>query len=135
MNRIHSLAISMIFLVVLGAAAQQTAADAGSIDDSKRAAHTNMSIAEEHLRMLSEKLNLSAEQQEKARPLIQNMLEERQSLLRDQSLSSQQRSQKQRALHERADRELRHFLNEDQKKKLDELEAQHRAESPSHARH
>jgi predicted ATP-dependent endonuclease of OLD family len=125
----------MIFLVVLGAAAQQTAADAGSIDDSKRAAHTNMSIAEEHLRMLSEKLNLSAEQQEKARPLIQNMLEERQSLLRDQSLSSQQRSQKQRALHERADRELRHFLNEDQKKKLDELEAQHRAESPSHARH
>jgi hypothetical protein len=125
----------MIFLVVLGAAAQQTAADAGSIDDGKRAAHTNMSNAEEHLRMLSEKLNLSAEQQEKARPLIQNMLGERQALLRDQSLSSDQRSQRQRALHERADRELRHFLNEDQKKKLDELEAQHRAESPSHAKH
>ena len=135
MIRIHSIAVSMIFLVVLGAAAQQTGGDAGSIDDAKRAAHNNMSNAEEHVRMLSEKLNLSTEQQEKARPIIQNMLQERQELMRDQSLSSDQRSRKQRALHERADRELRHFLNDDQKKKLDDLEAQHRAESASHAKH
>ena len=84
-----------------------------------------MSNPEEHLRMLSEKLNLTAEQQEKAR----------QRLMRDETLSNKQRGEKERALHEKATRELRQFLNEEQKKQLDELEAQYRAESTAHTHH
>ena len=135
MNRIRLLSVSTILLVVLGAAAQQTAGVPANVDKDKPAGHGNMSNPEEHLRMLSEKLNLTAEQQEKARPIIQNMLDARQRLMRDETLSDTQRGEKERALHEKATRELRQFLNEKQKKQLDELEAQHRAESTAHTDH
>jgi hypothetical protein len=118
---------------MLGAAAQQTGGVPTSSDKNKPAGQGNMSNPEEHLRMLSEKLNLTAEQQDKARPIIRNMLDARQKLMRDQSLSSQQRAEKERVVHEKAARELRQFLNEEQKKKLEELEAQHHAQSAAHA--
>ena len=132
MNRIRLLSVSTILLVVLSAAAQQTAGVPANVDQDSPAGHGNMSNPEEHLRMLSERLNLTAEQQEKARPIIQNMLNARQRLVHDETLSTKQRGQKERALHEKASRELRQFLNEEQKKQLDELEAQHRAESTAH---
>jgi periplasmic protein CpxP/Spy len=135
LNRIRFLSVSTILLVVLGAAAQQTAGMPANVDKDKPDGHGNMSNPEEHLRMLSEKLNLTAEQQEKARPIIQNMLEARQRLMRDETLSNKRRGEKERALHEKATRELRQFLNEEQKKQLDELEAQHRAESTAHTDH
>jgi Spy/CpxP family protein refolding chaperone len=135
LNRIRLLSVSTIFLVVLGAAAQQTAKVPDNVNKDKRGQHGNMSNPEEHLRMLSEKLNLTAEQQEKARPIIQNMLDSRQKLMRDQTLSNEQREEKERALHEKASHELRQILNEEQKKQLDELEAQHHAESTAHAHH
>jgi periplasmic protein CpxP/Spy len=119
-------------LVVLSAVAQQTVGVPANVDQENPAGHGNMSNPEEHLRMLSETLNLTAEQQEKARPIIQNMLDARHRLMSDETLSTKQRGQKERALHEKASRELRQFLNEEQKKQLDELEAQHRAELTAH---
>jgi hypothetical protein len=135
LNRIHLLSVSTILLVVLGAAAQETAGVPANVVKDKPTGHGNMSNPEVHLRMLSEKLNLTGEQLEKARPIIQNMLDGRQRLMRDETLSNKQRGEKERALHEKATRELRQFLNEEQKKQLDELEAQHRAESTAHTDH
>jgi hypothetical protein len=63
------------------------------------------------------------------------MLDARQRLMRDETLSNKRRGEKERALHEKATRELCQFLNEEQKKELDELEAQHRAESTAHTDH
>jgi len=135
LNRIRLLSVSTILLVVLGAAAQQTAGVPAHVDQDKSAGPGNMSNPEEHLRLLSEKLNLTVEQQQKVRPIIQNMLDARQRLMGDETLSNKQREEKERALHEKATRELRQFLNEEQKKQLDELEAQRRAESTAHTHH
>jgi Spy/CpxP family protein refolding chaperone len=134
MKKIRLLAVTPIFLVVLTATAQQSSRAPRSVAQDEPPQRTTASNAEEHLRMLSESLNLTAEQQEKLRPIIQNMLEERQRLMRDQSLSAEQREQKQRALHEKADHEARKFLNDEQKKKLDALEAQQHAQSAAHTR-
>jgi Spy/CpxP family protein refolding chaperone len=130
MNRTLLLAVATILFVGLTAAAEQSS---GSAAQEQPAQRTSVPNAEEHLRILSESLNLSAAQQQKLRPIIQNMLDQRQRLMHDQRLSADQREEKQRALHERADREARKFLNDEQKKKLDELEAQHHAESAAHA--
>jgi hypothetical protein len=52
------------------------------------------------------------------------MMDERQQLMQDNSLSNEAREEKQKTLHQNADKEARKFLNDDQKKKLDELEQQ-----------
>ena len=131
MNRMPLLALAAALLIAMPAAAQQNDEAPGTAANSHVAQHPEMSNADAHLRILSEKLDLSADQQRKLRPIIQNMLDERQHLMNDQTLSAEQREDKQRALHQKADREARKFLSQDQKKKLDELEAQHNGESPA----
>jgi len=75
--------------------------------------------------MLSQRLDLSADQQAKVRPILANFLNEREKVLADTSLTSDQRHTKIETMHEKADHQVRRFLNEDQKKKLSELEQQH----------
>jgi type IV pilus biogenesis protein CpaD/CtpE len=130
-NRIPLLALAAALLIAMPAAAQQGAETSGTAANNHVTQHPEMSNADAHLRILSEKLDLSADQQRKLRPIIQNMLDERQHLMQDQALSAEQREDKQRALHEKADREARKFLSQEQKKKLDDLEAQHNGESPA----
>lgn len=130
MNRIRLLAIAMLLCIGLASAAQQNSGNAAPHQPAQGTAASN---TEEHLKMLSENLSLTADQQQKLRPIIQDMLDERQRLMHDESLSVEQREAKQRALHEKADREARKFLNVEQQKKLDELEAQHHANSAAHA--
>lgn len=42
--------------------------------------------------------------------------------MQDSSLSDEAREEKQKGLHDKADKQVRRFLNEEQKKKLDQLE-------------
>jgi len=134
MSRMRLLALATtIFLLALTAPAQQGPGTTANIEKDSSVQHASAPDAEAHLKMLSENLSLTAEQQEKMRPILQNMLEERQKLMHDQSLSAEQREEKQRTLHDKADREARKFLNQEQKKKLDELEAQRRSDTPEHA--
>src|SRR6202041_271938 len=79
---------------------------------------------EQHLKMLSEKLGLTADQQDKARPILQEMHDGSQKLEDDQSLTPDQRHEGMVPVFMKADKALREFLTDDQKKKLDDLEAQ-----------
>lgn len=79
---------------------------------------------DQHLRMLSEKLELSSEQQEKARPILKSMQDELQKDMDDKSLTPDQMRAKMHADFMKADRELREFLTDGQKTKLDGMEKQ-----------
>jgi Spy/CpxP family protein refolding chaperone len=81
MNRTLLLAVATILFIGLTAAAEQSS---GSAAQEQPAQRTSVPNAEEHLRILSESLNLSAAQQQKLRPIIQNMLDQRQRLMHDQ---------------------------------------------------
>lgn len=116
MNRFRLLAIAAILMVAFAALAQQPATHASEASPSAK--------VDGHLQMLSQKLDLTADQQEKLRPVLQQLFEGQQKIVEDTSLSSEQRQQQMKALHEKADKEARQFLNDDQKKKLDELERQ-----------
>src|SRR5215831_14922956 len=105
MNRTRLLVVATMLLVALAASAQQGASMAASMDREHTAASSAANSTEGHLRMLTQSLDLSADQQEKLRPIIQNMLDERQKVLSDTSLSDAQRQEKQRMLHEKADRQ------------------------------
>jgi len=79
---------------------------------------------DQHLKMLSEKLALSAEQQEKARPILKEMQESMQRVADDKSLTQEQTQAQTHATFMKADKELRTFLSDEQKTKLDEMESQ-----------
>ena len=127
MNRICMLAVSSVFLLALSAVAQQTAAS----PDTHNAASGAVPEVEQHLKMLSEKLELTADQQAKARPILQQMHDGSQKLHDDPTLTPEQRQAAMHPLFMKADQQMREFLTDDQKKKLDDMEAQMHREQPA----
>ncbi|QNI31314.1 hypothetical protein H7849_19810 [Alloacidobacterium dinghuense] len=119
-NRFRLLAIGTMLIVALTLPAQQTPAGSGSTD--QHSAQSGMPSVEQHLKVLSEKLDLTDDQQSKVRPILQEMHDGMQNVMQDQSLSPEERHEKMKALHMKADKQAREILNDDQKKKLDQLE-------------
>jgi len=117
MNHFRLLATGPILMFALICPAQQTAG--GPADPGKP---HEQSAADAHLRALSERLELSADQQVKIKPLLEQMLAAREKVRQDGSLSNEARQEKEKGLHEKADKQVRKFLNEEQKRKLDQLE-------------
>jgi Spy/CpxP family protein refolding chaperone len=129
MNRRRALAITAAMLLALPAAqsafAQQTEAPA--------APPHSMPTVDDHLRMLTEKLDLTADQQEKARPIITEMQNEMQKTHEDKSLTQDEVIARTHLAFTKADKQFREFLSDDQKKKLDELEEEmHPGQSKDH---
>ena len=125
MNRFRLIAIGTIMLFALTTVAQQAATQNASPAEnpaSQGGVNSGVPTVEDHLKMLSEKLALTAGQQTKARPILQEMRDSTQKVMRIQKISDDERTSKMRACHLRADTKLREILNDDQKKKLDQLE-------------
>jgi len=116
MNRLCLLAVAAVLMFASGAVAQQptTSPDA----------HAAVAPVDQHLKMLSEKLGLSTDQEDKARPILQEMHDDSLKIEEDQSLTPEQRHSAMVPVFMKADKAVRAFLTEDQKKKLDEMEAQ-----------
>jgi hypothetical protein len=116
MNRLRLLAVGTVLMFAMNSVAQQNATS----PDVRAAA---VAPVDQHLKMLSEKLALTAEQQDKARPILQAMHDGSQKLADDASLTPDQRQAGMHELFLKSDKEVREFLTDDQKKKLDDLEA------------
>jgi hypothetical protein len=130
MNRIRALAIATAMLFVLPLFAQHSASPAAP-------AHASPSV-DDHLRMLSQKLDLTSEQQDKARPILEEMQAGMEKIDDDKSLSHEDAVAQMHAVFMKADKQVRVFLSDDQKKKLDDLEEQshpgmHDSSNPSTA--
>lgn len=117
MKRIHWLLLGAMLACMPGVMAQQTTAgpDAQAI---------RVPPVEQHLAVLTEKLGLTADQQARVRPMVQELHDSMQAIVDDASLTHQERMEKIKPLRMKADKELRTVLDDDQKKKLDQLEAE-----------
>jgi hypothetical protein len=125
MNHFRLLAIGTMLTFALISPAQQTSpkpGDTGKQHQGQPVEQNAASNADQHLKMLSEKLSLSVDQQAKIRPILQQMMDARQKLMQDSSLSTEAREEKEKTLHEKASKQARKYLNDDQKQKLDQLE-------------
>jgi Spy/CpxP family protein refolding chaperone len=124
MNRTRLLAVGTILMLALTAVAQQTpATPGGPAPGASSDTHDGgVPTVEAHLKALSEKLDLTGDQQAKTKPILQELNDATMKLRQDESMSHDERLGKVRAAREKADKQLREFLNDDQKKKLDQLE-------------
>jgi hypothetical protein len=81
---------------------------------------TGLPSVEEQLKVLAEKLSLSADQQAKVKPILKELHDATEKLIQDERLSQEERLEKVRPLRIKADQKIRGFLDDDQKKKLDQ---------------
>lgn len=114
MSRIRSLALGTMLIFALSVAAQQTTPSPG--------AHSGVPSVEDHLKVLTAKLDLTGDQQAKLKPILQELNDATHKLMQDESMSHDERLEKVRACRYRADKKIREMLNDDQKEKLDQLE-------------
>ena len=125
MNRFRVVAAAMMLMLAMTLAAQPAPPATDRPADNPHGpggVSNGMPTVEDHLKMLSDKLVLTADQQSKTRPILQEMQDSTQKVAQNKKLSDQERTTKLRACHLRADAKLREILSDDQKQKLDQLE-------------
>jgi len=121
MNHYRLIAIGTIFIFAAAARAQQTPASrpapakvVSAPDDAA------LPSVEAQLKVLTEKLNLSDDQQTTIRPILKNLHDVTEKVAQNKSLSHEERLAKVRPQRIKADQQIRQFLSDDQKKKLDQ---------------
>jgi hypothetical protein len=117
MNRIRLLVTGTILMFALTTLAQQTTSSSNAHD-----AMGGGSMVEKQLILLTEKLELTADQQTRTKTILQQLDDSTQKMMQDESMSRDERMGNVRTYHHQADRELRAILSDDQKKKLDQFE-------------
>ena len=116
MRRIALIAIMSISIVASAGLAQQSAA--------KHETEEQYSLppVEEQLKVLNGKLGLTGKQQAKVKPILQQLHDATENVMRDQTLSREERLAKIRPQRQMADKNMRTILNAEQRKKLDQYE-------------
>ena len=113
MNRKQHCAMGILLALVCAAGAQQSAP--APLDKAAHPVAANLAL-------LTAKLDLTADQQEKVRPILQELHQAMVKLAHDEGISPDERMGKMRDSFYRTDHELRPILNDEQKAKLDQIE-------------
>ena len=123
MNRFYSLASGIILIFALNVSAQQTATAPGSADkgvQGRPAMQDDVPSADDQLKVLTIKLDLTNDQQAKVKPILQDLHDATVKISQDQSLSRDARLARVRPLRVKAHDQIREILNDEQKKKLEQ---------------
>ena len=113
---------TIVLLATMTAFSQQSANAAGDQEHTQTGVQSSVPTVEQHLKVLSEKLDLTAEQQDKIKPALEALHETATKLMQDQSLTREQRLEQLHAAREKADANIRQFLTAEQKNQLTALE-------------
>lgn len=97
-------------------------------DHKQPATQAGTSKIEQHMKLFTERLALTSDQQIKIKPILQETIEATHKLMKDETISPEERSENLRPRLERADKQIRELLNDLQKEKLDGLERELHAE-------
>ena len=84
----------------------------------------HMPSVDEQVAHLTSKLNLSQEQQNGVRSILQAQHEKMQALMQNSSGAPEEKHQQMKAMHESTKSQIRALLNDEQKKTFDEFAAQ-----------
>jgi Spy/CpxP family protein refolding chaperone len=119
----HVLTIGTMLIVALTAPAQQTATGPVGADQDQQvqdAAQSRGTNVGPQMKLLTERLDLTRDQQARLKPILKEFHEAAQKLMQDESLSREERLAKVRPQRYKADKQIREILTDDQKRKLDQ---------------
>jgi Spy/CpxP family protein refolding chaperone len=116
--------------LALAGFAQQTAPAQG--EEHGQRTGRSMPSVDDQMAAMTEQLNLTADQQAKIKPLLQDQHDQMQGLMKDQSMSPDDRRAKARSVHQSTVAKVREILNDDQKKKYDAWQQEMREKMRQH---
>ncbi len=80
---------------------------------------------DQRLQMMTKQLNLTADQQEKIKPLLENQSQEMQSLRQDSSLSRDDRMSKMQEIRQSTNDKIKETLSPEQQQKFEQMMSRH----------
>ena len=117
MNRIRLLAIGSMLLIASAMLAQQNAQTGGPAKGATQG--VGLPDVGDQLKVLTQKLDLSVDQQPKVKTILQELHDASLRLMQNENISQDELLSKVRPLRMNADKKIREILTNDQKKKLD----------------
>jgi hypothetical protein len=123
MNRLRNLAIGILLIAALAAAAQQAASGPAANDNNEqrqRSGQADVPSVELQLKVLTQKLDLTADQQAKMTSILKDLHDATLKIVQDANLSNDERLELVRPHRYKARDQMRTILSDDQKTKLDE---------------
>jgi Spy/CpxP family protein refolding chaperone len=123
MNRFHSFAFGAILIFALNVSAQQAATAPGSAEKSGQgqpSMQDNVPSADEQLKVLTSKLDLTDDQKARIKPILQGVYEATVKISQDQSLSRDERLARVRPIRYNAHDQISAILTDEQKEKLEQ---------------
>jgi Spy/CpxP family protein refolding chaperone len=106
----------------IGTVAAQTQEQGNNAEPGMhRHSHHKMPSVDDQVKRMTKKLNLNEDQQSKVRGILNDQRSQMERLRSDNSLSRDDRSSKMRELHENSSGQIRAALNDDQRKRFDEM--------------
>jgi len=123
MNRFHALAFGTILIFALNLPAQQTVNAPGSSDKSEQgqpSTQNDVPAAGEQLKVLTNKLDLTDDQQATIKPILEGLHDATVKISQDEHLSHDERLAKVRPLRYKAHDQILAILNDEQKKKFEQ---------------
>jgi len=119
MNHIRLFAIGISLAFVPALLAHQTATEPGRpLKGAVRA--SDLPDVGSQLKVLTQKLDLTAQQQPRVKTILQQMHDATQKIMQDETISRDQLLNKVRPLRMAANSKIREILSDEQKKKLDQ---------------
>ena len=89
-------------------------------------AHWQAESPEQHLQMLSEKLNLTDEQKTTLKPILEDQTQQMKAIHADTSLSEEQKRDKMKAMHETFHDKINAVLTPEQQVKFKQMKHEHK---------
>ena len=89
--------------------------------DKHAGMHHNEESVDQHLQMLSEKLNLTEDQKTKLKPILQDQMQQMKAVREDSSLSQEQRRAKVKSIHESLHDQINAVLTPEQQAKFKQM--------------
>jgi Spy/CpxP family protein refolding chaperone len=121
--------VVLVAIFLLGAvcfAQQNPPAQPPPGGDQTQGPRRGMPSVDDQLKMLSDRLKLTADQQAKIKPVLEDQRTQMQALMKDDSLSQDDRRAKMRSVRDSTNSKIRDVLTDDQKKQFDEMQQQMR---------
>jgi Spy/CpxP family protein refolding chaperone len=119
-KRLFTIAASGLLVLGMAMGGAQAKAQAGP--PGERIGRGRRMGPDEELQRLDKALKLSDDQKNQIKPILEDRQQKMQSLRSDTSLSEQDRRSKMRSTFEESNGKIRGLLNDDQKKKFDEMQ-------------
>jgi protein CpxP len=120
MNRIRSFAVGTMLMLALTVVARPVTTTPRS--SAEEGQSNGVPAVEPMMKLFTEKLDLSSDQQTQLKPILVELHDATLKSVQDEGMSSAERLDHVRAARYAADKKIRVLLNEEQAKKLDQME-------------